>query len=571
EVQDQDGHWYDLRIRPYRTIDNKIDGAVVVLVDIDELKHSTDQLRASRNYAEAIVDTVRQSLVVLNTDLRVVTANQFFYDTFRVVREETENQLIYEIGNGQWDIDQLRSLLEDIIAHQTQFQDVEVEHNFEQIGYKVMCLNARKMPQIEDDSLILLVIEDITQQKQFEAERIQLLEQEQSARTAAERANRAKDEFLSILSHELRNPLNSLLGWSRLLSLKKLDEAKTQQALEAIQRAAQAQNLLIMDLLDVSRISTGSLRLDAEPIKLIPVISAAIDVVHLSAETKNIQIESRLNPDPKTLVGDPIRLQQVVWNLLSNSIKFTPPGGRINVSLDYSDFQAEIQVKDTGKGISPDFLPYVFERFRQADGSRTKSNPGLGLGLAIVRHLVELHGGTMAVSSPGEGQGTTFTVRLPLQTHLKASDIAAIEPVTPPPTILALSPSYPSLAGVRVLIVDDEPDIRQLFRLTLEECGAEVTEAESVRETLSIFRDHPGGYDVLISDIGLPEEDGYMLIRQIRELSPEAGGQIPAAALTAYTGEAEETAALAAGFQVHIAKPIEPDQLVSIVVSLVGK
>ncbi|MBE9230662.1 PAS domain-containing protein [Cuspidothrix issatschenkoi LEGE 03284] len=571
EVQDQDGHWYDLRIRPYRTIDNKIDGAVVVLVDIDELKHSTDQLRASRNYAEAIVDTVRQSLVVLDTNLRVVTANQFFYDTFRVVREETENQLIYEIGNGQWDIDQLRSLLEDIIPYQTQFQDVEVEHNFEQIGYKVMCLNARKMPQIEDDSLILLVIEDITQQKQFEAERIQLLEQEQSARTAAERANRAKDEFLSILSHELRNPLNSLLGWSRLLSLKKLDEAKTQQALEAIQRAAQAQNLLIMDLLDVSRISTGSLRLDAEPINLIPVISAAIDVVHLSAEAKNIQIESRLNPDPKTLVGDPIRLQQVVWNLLSNSIKFTPPGGRIDISLDYSNFQAEIEVKDTGKGISPDFLPYVFERFRQADGSRTKSNPGLGLGLAIVRHLVELHGGTMAVSSPGEGQGTTFTVRLPLQTHLKASDIAAIEPVTPPPTTLALRPSYLSLAGVRVLIVDDEPDIRQLFRLTLEECGAEVTEAESVRETLSIFRDHPGGYDALISDIGLPQEDGYMLIRKIRELSPEAGGQIPAAALTAYTGEGEETAALAAGFQIHIAKPIEPDQLVSIVASLVRK
>jgi two-component system CheB/CheR fusion protein len=576
EVQDQDGHWYDLRIRPYRTIDNKIDGAVVVLVDIDELKHSTDQLRASRNYAEAIVDTVRQSLVVLDTNLRVVTANQFFYDTFRVVREETENQLIYEIGNGQWDIDQLRPLLEDIIPYQTQFQDVEVEHNFEQIGHKVMCLNARKMPQIEDDSLILLVIEDITQQKQFEAERIQLLEQEQSARTAAERANRAKDEFLSILSHELRNPLNSLLGWSQLLRLKKLDEAKTQQALEAIQRAAQAQNLLIMDLLDVSRISTGSLRLDAEPINLIPVISAAIDVVHLSAEAKNIQIESRLNPDPKTLVGDPIRLQQVVWNLLSNSIKFTPPGGRIDISLDYSNFQAEIQVKDTGKGISPDFLPYVFERFRQADGSRTKSNPGLGLGLAIVRHLVELHGGTMAVSSPGEGQGATFTVRLPLQTHLKASDIAAIEPVAPlapptTPTTLDISPSYPSLAGVRVLIVDDEPDIRQLFRLTLEECGAEVTEAESVRETLSIFRDRPGGYDVLISDIGLPEEDGYMLIRQIRELSPEAGGQIPAAALTAYTGEAEETAALAAGFQVHIGKPIEPDQLVSIVASLVGK
>lgn len=283
---------------------------MVVLVDIDELKHSTDQLRASRDYSEAIVDTVRQSLVVLDTDLRVVTANQFFYDTFRVVREETENRLISEIGNGQWDISQLRSLLENIITHQTQFQDVEVEHNFEQIGHKVMCLNARKMPQIEGDSLILLVIEDITQQKQFEAERIHLLEQEQSARTAAETANRAKDEFLSILSHELRNPLNSLLGWSRLLLHKKLDEAKTEQALSSIERAAQAQNLLIMDLLDVSRISSGTMRLDAQPVKLISVISAAMEVVNLSAEAKNIQIQSRLNPSSKTVVGDPIRLNR---------------------------------------------------------------------------------------------------------------------------------------------------------------------------------------------------------------------------------------------------------------------
>ncbi len=574
EVQDQDGHWYDLRIRPYRTIDNKIDGAVVVLVDIDELKHSTDQLRAARHYSEAIVDTVRQSLVVLDTDLRVVTANRFFYDTFRVMQVETENRLIYEIGNGQWDISQLRSLLEDVITHQTQFQDVEVEHNFEQIGIKVMRLNARQMPQIGDQPLILLVIEDITQSKQFEAERIQLLEQEQSARTAAETANFAKDEFLSILSHELRNPLNSLLGWSGLLRHKKLDEAKTEHALEAIERAAQAQNLLIMDLLDVSRISSGSMRLDAQPVNLIPVILAAIDVVHLSAEAKNIQIQSRLDPNAKTVLGDPIRLQQIIWNLLSNSIKFTPPEGRIDISLDYSDVQAEIQVQDTGRGISPDFLPYVFDRFRQSDGSKTKSNSGLGLGLTIVRHLVELHGGTISVTSPGEGQGSTFTVRLPLQTNLKAPDIA-IEPVaTPtPPATPTPTPdtSYPSLDGVQVLIVDDELDIRELFRIVLEECGAEVTEAVSVREALSKFRDNPGGYDVLVSDIGLPEEDGYMLIRQIRQLSPEAGGQIPAAALTAYTGEAEEAAAKAAGFQIHIGKPIELDQLVSVVAALAGR
>ncbi|MBS3028368.1 MAG: PAS domain-containing protein [Dolichospermum sp. DET50] len=571
EVQDQNGHWYDLRIRPYRTLDDKIDGAVVVVVDIDELKHGADQLIASRDYSEAIVDTVRQSLVVLDIDLRVVTANQFFYDTFRVVREATENCLIYEIGNGQWNIAKLRSLLEEVLPQQNQFQDVEVEHNFEEIGSKVMLLNARQMPQIGDKTLILLVIEDITQEKQFEAERVQLLEQEQSARNAAETANRAKDEFLSILSHELRNPLSSLIGWTQLLRKKQLDETKTNQALEAIERAAQAQNLLIGDLLDISRISAGRLNLDIQPVQLVAVISAAIEVVNLAAEAKNIEIVLDLDPTSKTLPGDPIRLQQIVWNLLSNAIKFTPTGGRIDLTLKYSDFQAEIQVRDTGMGISADFLPYVFDRFRQADGTTSKSNPGLGLGLAIVRHLVELHGGTIAATSPGEGQGTTFTIRLPIQRDpeptVEESNIA-IEPVPTPPTAPA---EYPSLSGVRVLMVDDEPDIRQLFHIILEDHGVEVTSATSAQEALSILKANPGGYDILLSDIGLPHENGYALMRQVRALSVEEGGQIPAAALSGYTGEIDQANSLSAGFQKHLNKPIEPDQLLSVVAELSGR
>jgi len=564
-VQDQNGHWYDLRIRPYRTLDNKIDGAVVVLVDIDELKHSTDQLIVSRDYSKAIVDTVRQSLVVLDTDLRVVTANQFFYDTFRVVREATENCLIYEIGNGQWNIAKLRSLLEEVLPQQTQFQDVEVEHNFEEIGYKVMCLNARQLPQIGNKPLILLVIEDITQEKQFEAERVELLEQEQSARNAAEAANRAKDEFLSILSHELRNPLTSLIGWTQLLRKNQQDETKTNQALAAIERAAQAQKLLIGDLLDISRISSGRLNLDIQPVQLVAVISAAIEVVSLSAEAKNIEIVSDLDSNPKKLPGDPIRLQQIIWNLLSNAIKFTPTGGRIDISLKYTDFEAEIQVRDTGIGINADFLPYVFDRFRQADGTTSKSNPGLGLGLAIVRHLVELHGGTIAVTSPGEGQGTTFTIRLPMT--VKESNIA-IESVPTPPTSPAANPS---LSGVRVLIVDNEPDIRQLFRIILEDYGVEVTSATSAPEALSILKANPGGYDILLSDIGLPDEDGYALMRQVRALSVEEGGQIPAAALSGYTGEIDQANSLSAGFQKHLNKPIELDQLLSVVAELSGR
>ncbi|MBE9208918.1 PAS domain-containing protein [Nostoc sp. LEGE 06077] len=575
EVQDQEGHWYDLRIRPYRTMDNKIDGAVVVLVDIDELKRSARQILAAKDYAEAIVATVRESLVVMDTDLRVITANQFFYEKFRVSAEESEQRLIYEIGDGQWNIPQLRSLLQDTLPDQSQFQDLEIEHEFEQIGKKILRLNARLLSHIHDTSMILLVIEDITQQKRLEAERTQLLEQEHSAREAAETANRAKDEFLSILSHELRNPLNAMLGWANLLRTHQLDEATVNQGLEAIERSAQAQAHLISDLLDISRISSGRLRMDAQQIDLVPIIEDAIAVVRLAAEAKNIQIKTSLAPSTRPIVGDPTRLQQVVWNLLSNAIKFTPNTGRIEVKLKYTTFQAQIQISDTGQGINPEFLPYLFDRFRQADGSRTRSNPGLGLGLSIVRHLVELHGGTVEAQSAGEGQGATFTVRLPLQ--INQNEFSGLNnPVTLAPVSRDISPEIspddlPSLAGVRVLVVDDEPDIRQLFQLILGEYGIEVTAVASASAALSTLMANPRGYDALLSDIGLPEEDGYTLMQQVRALSPEIGGQIPAAALTAYAGDAEHTAALTAGFQMHLGKPIEPQQLVVLVAALTGR
>jgi two-component system CheB/CheR fusion protein len=324
--------------------------------------------------------------------------------------------------------------------------------------------------------------------------------------------------------------------------------------------------------LDISRISSGRLRLDAEPIELVPVIEAAIEVVRLSAEAKNIQIESQLEPTDRRINGDPNRLQQVMWNLLSNAIKFTPAGGRIAIALEYSDFHAQIQVSDTGIGISPEFLPYIFERFRQADGSRSRSNPGLGLGLSIVHHLVELHGGTVEAESQGEDQGATFTVRLPLQTH--ATEISL--PITRQLVALQDQLEVPtgnitSLAGVRVLVVDDEADIRQLFTISLEQYEVEVTAVESASVALSTLMANPNGYDVLLSDIGLPGQDGYDLIRQVRSLDAEAGGQIPAAALTAYAGDAEQTESLAAGFQMHIAKPVEPEQLLYIVASLAGR
>ncbi|MEG3902425.1 chemotaxis protein CheB [Microcoleus sp. B4-C5] len=417
EVQDRDGRWYDLHIRPYRTIDNKIDGAVLMLVDINELKVSAQHLMEAKNYAETIVETVREPLLVLDLDLRAITANRSFYETFQVMPSQTEQRSLFDLGNGQWNIPKLRSLLKEILGGTPQFQDVEVEHDFEHIGHKIMQLNARKMPPIGDTQMILLAIEDITEQRLLETER-SLRMQEQSARAAAEETNRVKDEFLSVLSHELRTPLNAMIGWAQLLRLKKFDEAKTNEALKTIERAAKAQNQLIDDILDVSRITTGQFRLNASEIELNPLVENAIAVIGFAAEAKNIQLESRLSPLQPKILGDPTRLQQVVWNLLSNAIKFTPAEGRIDIALDYIDGMAQIQVTDTGKGIDPDFLPYVFDRFRQADSSFSRRDSGLGLGLSIVRHLVELHGGTVSATSSGEGQGATFTVRLPLRADM---------------------------------------------------------------------------------------------------------------------------------------------------------
>jgi two-component system CheB/CheR fusion protein len=454
EVQDHNGHWYDLRIRPYRTIDNKIDGAVVILVDIDALKRSAEQLQESRNYAEAIVETMREALLVLDTTFRVITANRAFYETFQVSPEQVEQRLIFDLGNQQWDIPQLRSLREAIAAGNSElqdFQNLEVEHVFEQIGRKVMLLNARKMSQADHQEMILLAIDDITQEKDLQAERAQLLAQEQSARAAAETANRIKDEFLSVVSHELRNPLNSLVGWTQLLRKQKLDKNRIARGLEAIENSAKLQTQLIEDLLDISRVTSGKLRLDAYLMELAPVIRTAFEVVRVSAEAKQIQLESRLDAASKQIFGDPIRIQQVVWNLLSNAIKFTPAQGRVEITLKYIDSMAQIQVSDTGKGISADFLPYVFDRFRQADGTLTRQNSGLGLGLTIVRHLVELQGGTVDAESLGEGQGATFTVRLPLQSKIAEPEVKSLDAIDMEMPV----GDIPSLAGVRVLIVDD--------------------------------------------------------------------------------------------------------------------
>jgi two-component system CheB/CheR fusion protein len=570
EVQTLSGYWYNLRIRPYRTTENQIDGVVMVLLDIDALKRSARTLEESRNYAEAIVETVQTPLVALDANFRVNKANRSFYETFQVSSSETAQSSLFELGNGQWNIPQLRWILEDILVSDVQLQNFELDHFFEQIGQKTMLLNACKLEREDQALMILLSIEDITDRKQFETLRSQLLEHEQLARQQAESANRAKDEFLANLSHELRNPLTPILAWATMLRSRKLKEADTIRALEVIERSARMQSQLIEDILDIARITSGKLALNTNLMDLVLVVQAALDGVQLSADAKNIQLVSQLSS--ATVLGDADRLQQVVWNLLSNAIKFTPAGGRVEVTLSAIENHAQLQISDTGKGIRPDFLPYIFDRFHQGDSTSAKANQGLGLGLSIVRHLVELHGGTVQADSPGEGQGTTMTVRLPLRSLPPelASTINLKSNVLVGP-LNASNDIVPSLEGLHVLVVDDRIDTRDLLEFVLQSYGAEVVTVESARSAIVAMNENPGRYDVLISDIGMPEDDGYFLIREVRSLAAEAGGEILAVALTAYATDKEREMAMEAGFQRHMVKPLEPVVLGLMVANLVGR
>lgn len=410
------------------------------------------------------------------------------------------------------------------------------------------------------------IMRDFTERKQLEEEREQLLAREQEARTEAEAANRMKDEFLATLSHELRTPLNAMAGWTQLLRTRKFDEKTTARALETIDRNTKSLAQLIEDVLDVSRIITGKLRLNMSHVELVPVIEAAIETVQPAADAKHIQIELILQAAGGSVFGDVNRLQQVFWNLLSNAVKFTPKGGRIEVELEMIDSRVQVRVKDTGLGIAPEFLPYVFERFRQADSTTTRSYGGLGLGLAIVRHLVELHGGTVDVESAGAGLGATFIVNLPLRAvRLATSQPKQAKLIGEVPYIRNLR----SLEGVRVLVVDDEPDARELITTVLEEYKAQVIAVATADAALKAIKQLQP--NVLVSDIGMPEEDGYALIRKVRALDAHQGGRIPAVALTAYARACDRTQALLAGFQQHISKPVDPAELAAVVASLTGR
>jgi signal transduction histidine kinase len=398
-------------------------------------------------------------------------------------------------------------------------------------------------------------------------ERTALLARERAARADAEVANRMKDEFLMTVSHELRTPLTAIYGWARMLLTGEIRDDQKLRAIERIERNARVQTRLVNDLLDVSRAISGKLRLDVRPLDLGPVISEAVESVQPAADAKGVRLETRLDATAGPILGDPERIQQIVWNLTSNAIKFTPRGGRVLVTLTRTPSHAEVVVRDTGCGIAPDFLPYVFDRFRQGEAGTTRQHGGLGLGLAVVRHLVELHGGRVGVESAGPDQGAVFSVTLPLLDQ-PGHTAAGAQPAAVPRT--APSSQTPRrLDGVRVLVVDDDPEARELFVVVAESLGAEIRIAPSARdavEILSVWRP-----DALLSDIEMPLDDGYALMRQLRHVDEAHTAPIAAIAVTAHSRPQDRLRALAAGFNWHLPKPVDPSELVAVLASLTGR
>ncbi len=560
--------------------------------------------------ATMVDDANGQPLRMLGT-VEDITARKEVEQTLR--DSQAQLHLALEAARmGTWDFDFLT--LKGHCSHQLQgIFDVKAEHSYEDWLNNVYCQDRDRIKEsvknaIEENSeycvqyrierasgefywlesrgrierdatgkpvRMIGIAADITTRKVVEVEREQ-------ARTEAETANRIKDQFLAVLSHEIRSPLNPILGWAKLLKSSKLDAAATTRALDAIERNAKLQSRLIDDLLDVSRILRDKINLNFAIVDLESIIAAALETIELAAQTKNIYIDYIIEPQNSNLLnisnfavwGDAIRLQQIIGNLLSNAVKFTSSGGHIQIKLERIKAQIQVTVTDTGKGIAADFLPYVFDYFRQADTSTTRKSGGLGLGLAIVRQLVELHHGTVQAQSDGEEQGATFMVRLPfLQTHGIPSDfnITTLTLTTVPtqgePRVKLLNNSPISLDGVQILVVDDDSDTRDLLEIILENNGAIVTVAASATEALTILeKSHP---NILLSDIGMPQMDGYELIRQIRDL-PSQDRNIPAIALTAYATDFDEQKVIAAGFQLHIPKPVEPEYLVNALAKLIN-
>ncbi len=526
-----------------------------------ELVASNDYLRAlreaelARDYAKGIVEAVTAALVVLDVQFNALSANHAFYDLFRLHPKDVEGRSFFEIGAGSWQAPDVRLKLVEA-ANGRGFIGFEVVSEFPGIGRKVMCMNGCSIAWA-GPPMMLIAIKDITEVRTLEQQRAQLLDLQKQARLEAEQANRAKDLFLATLSHELRTPLTSMLLEAQLLGRKAGEDPKLQRASASIERAARAQARLIDDLMDVSRIVSGKLLLDLRAVDLKEIVQNSVDMATPTADAKSLILELAVPDDfAGTVHGDAIRLQQVMANMIGNAIKFTPRGGRIDVRLERKGEQGEIAISDTGFGIRPDVLPHLFAKFVQADSSVTRAHGGLGLGLAIVRHLVEAHGGQVSAESRGAGMGATFRVTLPLG----RGNPAQME--------RNLGGTARDISGVRVLLVDDSDDTRASASAILEHLGAEVHAVASASAALAALADFRP--QVILSDIAMPGEDGYRFIRELRRLPPERGGSVPAAAFTALAGDEDQKRARAAGFQMHVAKPIDAVRLAAAVRTLMA-
>ena len=541
------------------------DGAVISHIDISDRKRAETELKNSEEFNRSIFENSPDCVKVLNLDGTLHTMNSSGLCALEIGDFSTVvGKLWIDLWKGD-EREKARQAVETARSGKTahfegfsetakgnlKYWDVTVAPVFDAAG---------------NPTRLIATSRDITERQEVEAERERLLDNEKSARREAEIANRLRDEFLATVSHELRAPLNSILGWGRLLQKGQLDQPTTEKALNTIVRNAESQNRLIEDLLDVSRIISGKLRLEVMTIKPINIVESALETVRPAAEAKGIKIEIKGGKEVSHISGDPNRLQQVIWNLLSNAIKFTPQDGEVKLEIEREDDFVEIRVKDSGVGIKEEFLPYVFDRFRQADASSIRKFGGLGLGLAIVRHITEMHGGTVHAESAGENRGSTFIVRLPLiiQNETDADDSETknkIQTIEPDKEL--------HLSGMLILVVDDEEDTRQLLVQSLTFYGATVITADSAKQAMTEILDK--NPDVMVSDIGMPDEDGYSLIRRIRALPDKQHNAIPAIALTAFTRAQDRMRALTSGYQNHVSKPVEPDELATVIASLTGR
>ncbi|WP_437852410.1 response regulator [Sorangium sp. So ce363] len=533
-----------------------------------ERRRAEVALRESQHLLQAIIDNSTAVIYVKDLEGRFLMVNRRYEELFHVTARSIAGKTDYDLFPAER-ADAFRAFDKRVAAVGGPLEMEEIVPQDDGLHTYISI----KCPLFDESGrsyAVCGISTDISDRKRTEAEREMLLSREQAARAELERTGRLKDEFLALLSHELRTPLTAILGWSQLLRMRGPSDEILGRALGTIERNARAQSKLVDDLLDMSRIVGRRLSLDVEVVDLAEMLETLLESAEPAAKAKGIRLELSVESAGEQVMGDPNRLQQIVWNLVSNAMKFTRQGGQVKVSLRREGTYARLAVSDTGIGIAPEFLPYVFEQFRQADASTTREYGGLGLGLSIVQHLVELHGGTVEAASAGKDQGASFTVKLPLS----AKHVEALAGGEPPPMPQRRPSRHRagellSLKGVRVLVVDDEPDTRELLLGILAECQAEVRTAGSVVEALAeLERDQP---TVLVSDIGMPHEGGYELIQKVRQLPEERGGSVPALALTAFARAEDRARALMAGYQMHLAKPVKPPDLVAHVATLAGR